>query len=939
MFRIPYRSQRLVLLIGLAVLSVAAWAVNKPALAAASPVFQILPGDSTACHPVDVVVLIDQSETMFTQNDKEGERFQAAQTVVEQLGNHALWLCRDQGIKHRISIIGFGDEGTQPVGSGVNNPYQEDFVTYINNLVVPITDNFREWEKELGENVTTPLTADGVTTSQLGATDHYSAFLAASDQLQAWRAEPLGELPRRQSVILISDGEPCLRARGCTEPGYSWNPDLDALDELTDPLDSVFPWLGADNPESVYISLIAMSQRGASIQENLFGRWEAITQNHGGDVKDANAQNTNLNVIAADIINPIGGSGMEPVPCNTDVWVYPYTDNLVIIYAGGTGAPGNVGQAVIRIDAGGQQFEIMGGQAANGNIPVTDYFRSRQGRNEYYIFQPPIPGRYNIGYTGADLSNCSTLMDIRATSKPVIAEVTAPTAGASFPALTPPSQIAAERFRLEVFESIGDNGERVPLVEFEDYPSDVIASVSGPDAHAKTYAFEKIEDGVYESTELIQSPAVGEYTWSLRATVETLNPEQPEIVILEDDGRFSATEVIPFGFAITRPADGASLPLNTVNGPTQSPEPIAVAIDLLDASGDPTDVENYLTDVAGLFTASLLKGDQVIETVPLSRTPGSAAEFSGVLTNSTGSGVVAPGDYSIQVNAAWSPENYTPLLHTPANEQAAIAISQYEVIPLDLRITGPDQTTVHVDNWLGAFRGQIRPVDFSIEVVHAVTQEVLDLQDVLQDPQGAYQAAIVPPSGNPILVPLTVTSNENFQRLEATGGATEQDEAGQYAIKLDTSGIALNDRYAWAGAEASAPFTREDTTFTSPTTWRLIVGTVATLLALLLMWIIYRLTGGPTGQIALYDMSSRREIPLRGLRSSPRVNTIKSSDLTERGVKHVKVRRGGKDEEGRRTVIVTALGTEGESYLDGETLTDGINEAFLPSAEIVYHSR
>ena len=455
----------------------------------------------------------------------------------------------------------------------------------------------------------------------------------------------------------------------------------------------------------------------------------------------------------------------------------------------------------------------------------------------------------------------------------------------------------------------------------------------------RIYTFQKIEDGVYESTEKIQSPVVGDYTWSLRATVQTLNPDQPEMVILEDEGRFSATEVIPFGFTMTRPADGTTLPLNTVNGPSQVPEPIAVAVDLVDSSGAPTDVENYLIDVAGLFTAFLVKGDQVIETVPLTRTPGSASEFSGVLTNSTGSGVVAPGDYSIRVDAAWSPERYDPLLHTPANDQAAVAISQYEVIPLDLRIAGPDQTTVHVDNWLGAFRGQVRPVDFTIEVVNAVTQEGLDLQEVLRDPEGTYQAALVPPSGNPIVVPLTVLSNENFQRLEATGGAIEVDEAGQYAIKLDTSGIALNDRYAWAGSEVSVPFTREDTTFTNPTTWRLIIGAAAALLALLLGWIIYRLTGGPTGHIALYDMSSRREIPLRGLRSSPRINTIKSNELTERGVKYVKVKRGAKDEDGRRTVIVSALGAEGDSYLDGDTLTDGVNEAFLPSAEIVYHSR
>lgn len=915
----------------------AAFGVLMPSAAIAAPSPQVLPADSATCHPVDVVVLVDQSDSMRQTNDQNGRRFEAAATVVEYLGLQALWQCRDQVIQHRVSVIGFGDNPAQGVGSGENNPYAEDVEPYLTNLIVPQTNDFEQWDDELEQNVVGPIAE--AANGQLGATDHYAALLAAHDQLTAWREQPLGDQPRRQAVVVITDGEPCLFARSCGEvPVYNIGPDMAALEELTDPNDAMFPWSGADNPDSVHLSLIAMSRRSGSMQDSFFNGWRLITQGHGGDVYPANALNTNLNVITADIMDPVIGSGMEPVSCNTDIWINPYTDNLVIIYAAGLVDDNSTDQrAIVRINAGEQEFEVIGGQATVGDIAVTEYLR--QKRNEYYIFQPPVPGRYNVSYSGADPNTCSTLMEIRVSSKSVIAEVTAPTAGSSFPAMTPPSAIAAQPFRLEVFESIGDAGERVPLVEFEDYPINVTAAVSGPEGHAETYAFHKVADGVYESTELIQSPIVGDYNWTLRATVQTLNPDQPEIVVLEDSGRFAATEVLPFGFVITQPADGAGVPLNTVSGAAQQPVSIPVTVELVDSAGEPANIDTFLKDDSRLFTASLMQGDTVIETAPLARTPGSATAFSGELTNSQAGGVVAPGDYTIEVTADWSPERYNPLTYAPANDRAAIGISQYEVVPLDLRISSPGETTLHVDDWLGAFRGQLRPVEFYIEFVNAVSGEQLSLNDVLRDPQGSYQAAVVPPSGNPIITPLTVVSNENFQRLEAEGVATDVAEAGEYAIKLDTAVIPLNDRFAWASEEASTTFTRQDTTFSRPLTWRVILGTAALLVAALLGWIIYMLTGGPTGSIAVFDLKSRKEITLRGLRTSPRVNTIKHRELTDRGVKYIKLRRGAKDEDGHKTVVASAWGAQGEEYLTDEPLTDGIRAAFLPDAEIVYRSR
>ena len=59
------------------------------------------------CRPVDLVLLIDQSESMST-NDPNDLRLDAAKAVIQNLYYNAAIEC--EGIvTHRVSAIGFGD--------------------------------------------------------------------------------------------------------------------------------------------------------------------------------------------------------------------------------------------------------------------------------------------------------------------------------------------------------------------------------------------------------------------------------------------------------------------------------------------------------------------------------------------------------------------------------------------------------------------------------------------------------------------------------------------------------------------------------------------------------------------------------------------------------------------------------------------------------------
>lgn len=887
-----------------------------------------------ACKPTDLVVLIDQSDSM-RRNDPNDERFVAANTIVNFLGNHAVWLCQGQNITHRIAVIGFGDNPVQTINSGVPNLYTDDIATYIADQRIPPRNTFDEWKTDRDGIESSINAANG---QYLGATDHHSALEAARERLNFWKANPLDDRARRQSVVLITDGEPCMFAFGCPYPP---NPqDMNAIDVLTNPLGNTFPWRGADNADSVFISLIAMSQGAQSWQENIFSRWRTIAQAHGGDVFSANDLNTNLSTIVTDIIAPVAGSAMDAVTCDQEFWIYPYTDNLVLIYALGLD-PLITNRATVVIDTLSEQIMVQGGTATSGVVTIQDYVEDEG--NEYYVFQRPLPGRYRLNYGGLD--SCAGQMDVRVGKRAVTGEALIPAAGATYPAIDPPSAIAAEKFRVAAYEAVGEDEEteaKAPLIEIDGYPLDVTATVTSTDGnYSHTYNFNKTENGIYESTEVIASPTVGDYTWEVVAMVRNPDPAGAPIEVFRDSGAFTASEVTPFGFAISRPVEGALVPLNTVSGAQQLPVAIPVAIDLVDGDGNPVNVDAYLTDGDGLFTASLLRGDTVVETVTLTRTPGSQSEFAGEFTNSDGGNVLVPGDYTIEVEAAWSPDRYNALAHLPATEHAAVGLSQFEVVPLELRITPPEDTTVHEANWLGALRGRVQPVDFYIEVVNAVTQDLMPLTQVLRDPDADLQAAIVPPSGNPSVAPLTVLSNENFQRLVAENVAGDSAESGDYQIKLDTAAIPLQDNFAWAGDEAVATFARQDTTFSSPTVWRAIAGVTAALLLALLAWIIYSLTGGPTGQLALVSTGTGRasEIAAFPLRSMPRVNRVRNATLASLGVKEIRVRRGPRDEDGLGTVYTSATDAEGAPLLVDATMTENVSEAFLPDAELVYRTR
>ena len=900
------------------------------------------------CTAVDLVIVIDQSGSMLDTNDKNGRRFDAAKTIANYLGNHAAWLCPGQNIRHRVAVVGFGDRSVYVEdGQGEDNPYQEDIATYLPPTTIPQQGDFasdkelREAWKTYRDETIAPLIYSGKG-DNLNATDHRSGLLGARDILQQWSNDPLPGV-RRKAVIMITDGEPCLFWRGCDNlpPGTNYNirPDLTLIGDLTNQNGNDFPFRGDSNPDSVFISVLLLSQRSQNFTQSFLDAWTDIATSHGGTLREARSA-PRLSPLIAEMLQPIVQSGLQSVTCGKSFWITPYANNLTFLYAFALVDDESI-DVKIHILQDGNEVEVQRGQASSSEVKIIDYVVD--GQNESYVFAPPIPGEYRLEVSGQ--VNCADILDVKIESLPVLGQVVFPNVNSVYPA-TPQHPFYNEQIADKFYVTVTDNNGN-SLQEFAGYPllfEAVVTSTDGTHEQRLTSAdFIKIKDGVYESKSLIQTPLPGGYDWELVATVKHPDPTAQPLTVFSDRGSFIANEVAMFGFSLEQPVEGSVLPLNTVQGSKQNPLPIPILVNMLDENGDPlVNRLDILPELREVFEARLYQGSKLIETIQLQIKPGSTHQFVGEFTNAQANNILNSGTYTIDVVALWDRDDYNVLNYAPFNKLQSINFSQYEVIPLSAIIVSPQTTlTLHEDDWRTNMLqgGELKPFDFYVEIMNAVTGEIVPLETALANPTSTIQAAIVPPSGNPELVSLTPLANENFQRLLGENVGTDIPEEGEYQIKLQTDGLSLNEGYAWTAPEQSASFSRQDTVRTTPSTWRTIGLVLLTLFIGLVLITVYFWINGPTGKLAIVTTGTygNQQIEAGPWRLSwmPRKNRVRHNWLRGHDIKYLVVKKTSPlDPNYRRAVHVVAIDKQGRPVYDSVLHPDS-PETFVAD-EIVY---
>ncbi|MBK7177294.1 MAG: hypothetical protein IPH82_08915 [Chloroflexi bacterium] len=169
-------------------------------------------------------------------------------------------------------------------------------------------------------------------------------------------------------------------------------------------------------------------------------------------------------------------------------------------------------------------------------------------------------------------------------------------------------------------------------------------------------------------------------------------------------------------FAIETPTDGDVTSLNSVNGTSQIPESLAVAVNVVDANGENLDVTQILDDWSNLFEARLSDGTKVLETIELRLDPATKNRFVGQFENGSTDNLPEPGVHIVTVETDWGgSDNYNELTHAPATFESSVLWSKYELKPLQLELISLEEALVHQrDTWLRMFlkQNELQPSPF-----------------------------------------------------------------------------------------------------------------------------------------------------------------------------------------------------------------------------------
>lgn len=518
------------------------------------------------CRGVDLVVLLDQSLSM-RDNDPGQFRLSALRLLIDSLGNNILYDC--PGVAHRLSVIAFGADSPESSATSI----VIDTVT-----IAPTLDAFEVWrENRDGIRLRIPDTIPLIG----GGTDYRAAFTAARQRFNIWQeSQPDTSTGpdtsiRRQHVVLIADGGPCLNIvdNRCFAGG-SQGPYMADLEEYLSPSGPNFPWRGNVNPESIGIWFIAMNdltqpEFNYMADSALRASWERITQGHEGALtfldssRDLGSVNQDISLAVANIADRITGSELIPTTCTEPFYIEPYLDRAIIrILKIGSNATVRLEDVKVAIIYKGpkQPARLLDGRVASGNIGVADYIAD--GPNEHYVLSSPLPGTYEVEVSGAD--ECRDL-NVAYREYPLIGRILTPTTNDTFaqfdesPFYDPNEP---DYIRFGVYGLRDD--ELIEIFSDPDFPLTLSAEIQKPDGGVQSIELEEQVDGTWRSLQPINVAQTGDYRWTLTGTAVSADPNVGQKERFSSSGRFIVRPVQRFDIHIVEPQPGASINLGRI---------------------------------------------------------------------------------------------------------------------------------------------------------------------------------------------------------------------------------------------------------------------------------------------------------------------------------------------------------------------------------------
>ena len=617
----------------------------------------------TSCISIDAVILLDQSGSMEDINDNKGFRIVATQDILRRFSINPLLECPDA--YHRFGVIEVGTDANpiifsneQPVSPWLQlggYGYQFD----VNKLEQQISPYIQLIEAKDLDNTNTP-----------------EAIKKGLEILSLMEGTELGTLPRKQALILITDGAP-----------YTGSASLnsligDAKQYLDNALHVRFWVLALNQVGSDYLTLpLDKDLCNSSDRCNISQFWSNEAELHNGEfiplLQNLNEIPDQLNKIYDDLL---GVDGRE-LFCDQPFYIDPYIQSATFTIS--KASPDIQGWLEFMGSSEEDPLVFRDGQILQGNKVVEDFQETRGQADENskypnigywanidsverYILSKPAPGKWKVSAI-----NCSDPnFKVRYARLSVAANLISPSLPMAVIDEKPFYDEEDENnqifFEVKVEDSLThpvDNNPRFPLHVIVKYTDPDGNSVRMPDTGMDEWQLEYQGDGVWRANknQPILVPKVGTYEVTIRGTSPSADPSLPELIIFEKQNLFlKVLDVRNFRFDIETPNKDQApiiIPLNVYdNRLKETNKPIDVEVRLSAKELG----EEILTSDEAFEARLILENENVIETIYL--TEEEPFVYSGTFRKDTGT-IDEEGEYKIKVQLVgkwgtkWLPVN------------------------------------------------------------------------------------------------------------------------------------------------------------------------------------------------------------------------------------------------------------------------------------------
>ena len=854
-----------------------------------SPLLQT--GDGATCWGLDIVLLVDQSTSMYKKdeqaipNDPEGYRYRAVEDLLNRLIVNRKEECPES--VHRISLITFGNYANVRLPLlKVDLKQDQDISTWI----APYLSTIRSSDDDPSQN----------------GTDFFVAFQKAKEVINNASpiVEPEGYGPRRQVVILLTDGNPTTYYGNLIEktelPMYM----RDLMAYLSDSAwQDTKLYFVALHSDRTYLN--EMGAKDESVEEN----WQTILAQHGGKLYNLayNAQ-----VIPAslnDIVDIEFGHPGKTIYCGTIFYVDPYHEretftvfhreedaNKTIVF---TKLNNETLEPIYQISGAGQQAqEQVIDESKIGDMKLlSDRFKHSSIKTQFEVFLPkPGPWRFDVqGISNPE--ECKQRFE--ANQKMLISRVLLlqPKPDGVLPLFDQNPYYDPQQPAPVVIELRTEDG--VLVKQDPDYLLTMTASLSLPSSKEilndgttiKPFNLFEQTSGHWTNVDFpLLTPEDGAYTLTYSGTTKSGDNKTSQI-LFNEIASFTVRKLDRFAFNIQTPEEGELLSCNNVVNKQKVGAPIPVKIQLVDAENNPADPGRFISSGSTkAFRASLYSAEgSLIEAIDL--VPGSDLGVFEDQFLTGGPEILGCGDVKVTVDFAGEYDASRFAVPVTRHEVNLKRVVSEGFLGKVIAPLAQEQVLLHPD-FQSSCAGDagVQPIGLDL-IITNLDGQILDPANI-----GAieelYDVKLVAPNGDWETVNLERQEKADGFHLIASGGKAMNQE-GEYYFEVKAKNKAFKSKYVSADTEPlKITFLRKDSQTTRPSNCKMVMGASGAAGLLVLLALIFFFIGGPGGSLQFTKPNQESSVILEVKVSSSLLPfRIKGHGLNEVKIDKISFRR------------------------------------------------